>query len=113
MTPIIPKQEFIIDFHEVCDDRYSELIPCLDKNLIYQMKLKLDLSLMEHYERHCSLPESHFNSFIPPTIGYKVGRACNGEGPAWAPLFNNYMHTTSKLQDWDKEAARIFLTFSF
>nr|GEU70094.1 probable methyltransferase PMT3 [Tanacetum cinerariifolium] len=56
----------------VCDDRYSELIPCLDRNLIYQMRLKLDLSLMEHYERHCPLPERRFNCLIPPPTGYKV-----------------------------------------
>ncbi|XP_071732476.1 probable methyltransferase PMT3 [Rutidosis leptorrhynchoides] len=56
----------------VCEDRYSELIPCLDRNLIYQMRLKLDLSLMEHYERHCPLPERRLNCLIPPPTGYKV-----------------------------------------
>ncbi|KAF9606842.1 hypothetical protein IFM89_029299 [Coptis chinensis] len=56
----------------VCDDRHSELIPCLDRNLIYQMRLKLDLSLMEHYERHFPLPERRFNCLIPPPTGYKV-----------------------------------------
>ncbi|KAL8475352.1 hypothetical protein ACS0TY_028144 [Phlomoides rotata] len=56
----------------VCDLRYSELIPCLDRNLIYQMKLKLNLSLMEHYERHCPHPDSRFNCLIPPPIGYKI-----------------------------------------
>ncbi|CAA3016582.1 probable methyltransferase PMT3 [Olea europaea subsp. europaea] len=34
----------------VCDDRHSEIIPCLDRNLLYQMRLKSDLNLMEHYE---------------------------------------------------------------
>ncbi|KAG7583067.1 putative S-adenosyl-L-methionine-dependent methyltransferase [Arabidopsis suecica] len=56
----------------VCDDRHSELIPCLDRNLIYQMRLKLDLSLMEHYERHCPPPERRFNCLIPPPPGYKI-----------------------------------------
>lgn len=56
----------------VCDDRHSELIPCLDRNLIYQMRLKLDLTLMEHYERHCPPPERRFNCLIPPPIGYKI-----------------------------------------
>ncbi|KAK2978423.1 hypothetical protein RJ640_000447 [Escallonia rubra] len=56
----------------VCDDRHSELIPCLDRNLIYQMRLKLDLALMEHYERHCPLPERRFNCLIPPPSGYKM-----------------------------------------
>lgn len=56
----------------VCDDRHMELIPCLDRNLIYQTRLKLDLSLMEHYERHCPQPERRFNCLIPPPPGYKV-----------------------------------------
>ncbi|XP_072963001.1 probable methyltransferase PMT3 [Typha angustifolia] len=56
----------------VCDDRHSELIPCLDRNLIYQTRLKLDLNLMEHYERHCPQPERRYNCLIPPPPGYKV-----------------------------------------
>ncbi|XP_058101590.1 probable methyltransferase PMT3 [Magnolia sinica] len=56
----------------VCDERHSELIPCLDRNLIYQLRLKLDLSLMEHYERHCPPPERRYNCLIPPPPGYKV-----------------------------------------
>ncbi|XP_039116784.1 probable methyltransferase PMT3 [Dioscorea cayenensis subsp. rotundata] len=56
----------------VCDDRHSELIPCLDRNLIYQTRLKLDLSLMEHYERHCPQPERRYNCLIPPPAGYKI-----------------------------------------
>ncbi|XP_010556908.1 PREDICTED: probable methyltransferase PMT8 [Tarenaya hassleriana] len=56
----------------VCDDRHSEIIPCLDRNFIYQMRLKLDLSVMEHYERHCPPPERRFNCLIPPPPGYKI-----------------------------------------
>ncbi|GJV29166.1 probable methyltransferase PMT9 [Tanacetum coccineum] len=56
----------------VCDMRYSELIPCLDRHLIYQMKMKLNLSLMEHYERHCPPAQRRFNCLIPPPIGYKI-----------------------------------------
>ncbi|XP_050219285.1 probable methyltransferase PMT3 [Mercurialis annua] len=56
----------------VCDDRHSELIPCLDRHLIYQMRMKLDLSLMEHYERHCPPPERRYNCLIPPPSGYKI-----------------------------------------
>ncbi|KAK1290011.1 putative methyltransferase PMT3 [Acorus calamus] len=56
----------------VCDDRHSELIPCLDRHLIYQMRLKLDLSLMEHYERHCPHPDRRFNCLIPPPPDYKI-----------------------------------------
>lgn len=63
---------FIPKSYPVCDDRHSELIPCLDRNLITQMRLKLDLSLMEHYERHCPLPERRFNCLIPPPHGYKI-----------------------------------------
>ena len=66
---------FLLLILKVCDDRHSELIPCLDRNLIYQMRLKLDLSLMEHYERHCPLPERRYNCLIPPPAGYKV-RMC-------------------------------------
>ncbi|XP_051141128.1 probable methyltransferase PMT9 [Andrographis paniculata] len=56
----------------VCDLRHSELIPCLDRNLIYQMKVKVNLSLMEHYERHCPPQERRYNCLIPPPIGYKI-----------------------------------------
>ncbi|KAK3012810.1 hypothetical protein RJ639_010402 [Escallonia herrerae] len=56
----------------VCDMKYSELIPCLDRNLIYQLKLKPNLTLMEHYERHCPPPERRYNCLIPPPIGYKI-----------------------------------------
>uniref|UniRef100_A0A5B7BRR1 Methyltransferase n=1 Tax=Davidia involucrata TaxID=16924 RepID=A0A5B7BRR1_DAVIN len=56
----------------ICDMRYSELIPCLDRNLIYQLKLKPNLTLMEHYERHCPPPERRYNCLIPSPIGYKV-----------------------------------------
>ncbi|XP_052197879.1 probable methyltransferase PMT9 [Diospyros lotus] len=56
----------------ICDMRYSELIPCLDRNLIYQMKLKPNLSLMEHYERHCPPPRRRYNCLIPPPNGYKI-----------------------------------------
>ncbi|XWS08778.1 hypothetical protein CRYUN_Cryun40dG0029900 [Craigia yunnanensis] len=31
----------------VCDDRHSELIPCLDRNFIYQMRLKDGILLLE------------------------------------------------------------------
>ncbi|CAA6662489.1 unnamed protein product [Spirodela intermedia] len=60
------ESNFIPKSFPVCDDRHSELIPCLDRNHITQMRLKLDLSLMEHYERHCPLPERRFNCLIPP-----------------------------------------------
>ncbi|KAJ3699026.1 hypothetical protein LUZ61_002731 [Rhynchospora tenuis] len=56
----------------VCDKRLSELIPCSDRNLLYQMKLKLNLSLMEHYERHCPPQSRRYNCLIPPPSGYKV-----------------------------------------
>ncbi|KAL9671803.1 hypothetical protein QQ045_009376 [Rhodiola kirilowii] len=56
----------------VCDMRLSELIPCLDRNLIHQMKLKLNLSIMEHYERHCPPSQRRYNCLIPPPTGYKI-----------------------------------------
>lgn len=55
---------------------YSELIPCLDRNLIYQLRLRLNLTVMEHYERHCPPPERRFNCLIPPPAGYKVSIGC-------------------------------------
>ncbi|KAG6593834.1 putative methyltransferase PMT8 [Cucurbita argyrosperma subsp. argyrosperma] len=67
-----PEDGIVPKSYPVCDDRHSELIPCLDRHLIYQMRLKLDLSLMEHYERHCPPPERRFNCLIPPPAGYKV-----------------------------------------
>ncbi|KVI01126.1 Protein of unknown function DUF1665 [Cynara cardunculus var. scolymus] len=33
-----------------------------------------------------------------------VASGGDGEGPAWAPLRDNYMLTTAKLKDWDKAA---------
>lgn len=79
---------------KVCDDRHSELIPCLDRNLIYQMRLKLDLSLMEHYERHCPLPERRFNCLIPPPPGYKVrslsSRFIDRQLDCFAWFFNSF-----------------------
>ncbi|KAJ4824626.1 hypothetical protein Tsubulata_051208 [Turnera subulata] len=56
----------------ICDAKYSELIPCLDRNLIYQLKLKPNLTLMEHYERHCPPQKRRFNCLIPPPAGYKI-----------------------------------------
>jgi hypothetical protein len=57
---------------QVCDSRHSELIPCLDRQLHSQLKLKLNLSLMEHYERHCPPPHRRLNCLIPPPPNYKV-----------------------------------------
>lgn len=66
LNPEVPKSI------PICDMRYSELIPCLDRNLIYQLKLKPNLSLMEHYERHCPPPERRYNCLVPPPKGYKI-----------------------------------------
>lgn len=74
---------------QVCDMRFSELIPCLDRNLIYQLKLKLNLALMEHYERHCPPPERRYNCLVLPPIGYKVGDSFSYAGVLmiWLQLF--------------------------
>lgn len=56
----------------VCDARHSELIPCLDRGLHYQLRLRLNLSLMEHYERHCPPAPRRLNCLIPPPDGYQV-----------------------------------------
>ncbi|XP_010906796.1 probable methyltransferase PMT3 [Elaeis guineensis] len=63
---------FMLKTFPVCDNRHSELIPCLDRNLIYQTRMKLDLNLMEHYERHCPQPERRYNCLIPPPPSYKI-----------------------------------------
>ncbi|KAM1007477.1 hypothetical protein TB1_004062 [Malus domestica] len=68
----IPANISMFSMMKVCDDRHSELIPCLDRNLIYETRLKLDLSVMEHYERHCPVPERRYNCLIPPPSGYKI-----------------------------------------
>ncbi|KAJ4730260.1 RRP15-like protein [Melia azedarach] len=34
--------------------------------------------------------------------GHTASGAADSEGPAWAPLRDNYMLTSSKLKDWDK-----------
>ncbi|CAN6462129.1 unnamed protein product [Victoria cruziana] len=64
--------DFVPKSFPVCDARHSELIPCLDRNLIYQLRLKLDLNLMEHYERHCPPADRRYNCLIPPPPGYQV-----------------------------------------
>lgn len=56
----------------ICDMKYSELIPCLDRHLIYQLRLKVNLTLMEHYERHCPPQERCYNCLIPPPNAYKI-----------------------------------------
>ncbi|TKW23040.1 hypothetical protein SEVIR_4G267400v4 [Setaria viridis] len=56
----------------VCDATHSELIPCLDRALHYQLRLRLNLSLMEHYERHCPPAPRRLNCLIPPPDGYQV-----------------------------------------
>ncbi|GMN42624.1 hypothetical protein TIFTF001_011825 [Ficus carica] len=66
LNPDVPKSI------PICDIKLSELIPCLDRNFIYQMRLKPNLALMEHYERHCPPLERRYNCLIPPPIGYKI-----------------------------------------
>ena len=60
-------------FWQICDSKHSDLIPCLDRDLHHQLKLRLNLTLMEHYEHHCPPPERRFNCLVPPPAGYKVG----------------------------------------
>ncbi|KAJ0900609.1 putative S-adenosyl-L-methionine-dependent methyltransferase [Helianthus annuus] len=81
LNPEVPKSLLI------CDMKYSELISCLDRHLIYQMKLKLNLSLMEHYERHFppAARSAMFGTVIWPgaeygrtmyTIRQRIGPLC-------------------------------------
>jgi hypothetical protein len=57
---------------QACDARHSELIPCLDRELHYRLRLCLNLSPMEHYERHCPPTPRHLNCLIPPPDGYRA-----------------------------------------
>ncbi|KAE8665122.1 putative methyltransferase PMT8 [Hibiscus syriacus] len=86
----------------VCDDRHSEIIPCLDRNLIYQTRLKLDLSVMEHYERHCPLPEKRYNCLIPPPPGYRVPiRWPKSRDEIWkANIPHTHLATEKSDQNW-------------
>ncbi|CAD6217804.1 unnamed protein product [Miscanthus lutarioriparius] len=61
----------VMELWMVCDARHSELIPCLDRRLHYQLRLRLNLSLMEHYERHCPPAPRRLNCLIPPPVGYQ------------------------------------------
>ncbi|KAJ7540990.1 hypothetical protein O6H91_10G039900 [Diphasiastrum complanatum] len=56
----------------VCDARYTEIIPCLDRQMLYDLKIKLNHTLMEHYERHCPPQQRRLNCLIPPPPNYKV-----------------------------------------
>lgn len=44
----------------------------MDRGLHYQLRLRLNLSLMEHYERHCPPAPRRLNCLIPPPDGYQV-----------------------------------------
>lgn len=56
----------------VCDAQYTEIIPCLDITMNKKLKLKLNHSVMEHYERHCPPADHRLNCVIPPPPNYKV-----------------------------------------
>ncbi|CAN6220323.1 unnamed protein product [Urochloa humidicola] len=71
-TEALPPGDLVLSSIPVCDARYSELIPCLDRALHYRLRLRLNLSLMEHYERHCPSASRRLNCLIPPPDGYQV-----------------------------------------
>ncbi|CAM6128589.1 unnamed protein product [Calypogeia fissa] len=56
----------------VCSQEYSELIPCLDQPTQKKLKMKLNHSVMEHYERHCPPSHHRLNCLIPPPPNYRV-----------------------------------------
>ncbi|XP_011626481.1 probable methyltransferase PMT9 isoform X2 [Amborella trichopoda] len=86
----------------VCVARLSELIPCLDRNLHYQLKLKLNLSLMEHYERHCPPQVRRYNCLIPPPPGYKpLIRWPASRDAVWkANIPHTHLATEKSDQNW-------------
>lgn len=57
---------------QVCDAQFTEIIPCLDISMNKKLKLKLNHSVMEHYERHCPPADHRLNCVIPPPPNYKV-----------------------------------------
>ncbi|KAF5186948.1 S-adenosyl-l-methionine-dependent methyltransferases superfamily protein [Thalictrum thalictroides] len=69
---VVDYQEYIPKSIPVCDIKLSELIPCIEKNISIQLKLKLNYDLMEHYERHCPPFQRRYNCLIPPPVGYKI-----------------------------------------
>ncbi|KAJ8749070.1 hypothetical protein K2173_013677 [Erythroxylum novogranatense] len=87
---------------KVCADRLSELIPCLDRHLIYQTRLKLDLTVMEHYERHCPLPERWYNCLIHPPTRYKIPiKWPKSRDEVWkANIPHNHLATEKSDQNW-------------
>ncbi|KAK8950553.1 putative methyltransferase PMT9 [Platanthera guangdongensis] len=72
LSTVSSPDPYFLNSFPVCDQRFSELIPCMDRNLIYQLKMKLNLSVMEHYERHCPPPNRRYNCLIPPPPGYRI-----------------------------------------
>ncbi|KAL2934830.1 putative methyltransferase PMT8 [Bienertia sinuspersici] len=101
-TRVEEENSFMLKSFPVCDDRLSELIPCLDRHFIYQTRLKLDLSLMEHYERHCPPPEKRFNCLIPPPPGYKIPvRWPRSRDEIWkANIPHTHLATEKSDQNW-------------
>ncbi|XP_022993804.1 probable methyltransferase PMT9 [Cucurbita maxima] len=86
----------------VCDEMYSELIPCLDRNLIYQLRLKLNMTLMEHYERQCPPTERRYNCLVPPPVGYKIPiRWPNSRDEVWkANIPHTHLAKEKSDQNW-------------
>eukprot|EP00850_Spirogloea_muscicola_P004051 SM000017S02791 [mRNA] locus=s17:207192:211823:- [translate_table: standard] len=58
--------------HKVCDSQYEEITPCNDRSLQQELKLKINVRLGEHYERHCPPPDRRLKCLIPPPKNYKL-----------------------------------------
>ncbi|XP_002978326.2 probable methyltransferase PMT3 [Selaginella moellendorffii] len=56
----------------VCDEKFTEIIPCLDRTMLAYLKNKPNYTLMEHYERHCPPADRRINCLVPPPANYKV-----------------------------------------
>ena len=67
---ILRKRHWVL---QVCEAKYTEIIPCLDLALQKKLKLKVNHSNMEHYERHCPPPDHRLHCLIPPPANNKVG----------------------------------------
>eukprot|EP00850_Spirogloea_muscicola_P006830 SM000033S12351 [mRNA] locus=s33:382454:387103:- [translate_table: standard] len=57
---------------KVCESQYEEITPCNDRSLQQELKLKINVRLGEHYERHCPPPDRRLKCLIPPPKNYKL-----------------------------------------
>ncbi|XBI68340.1 hypothetical protein VPH35_047553 [Triticum aestivum] len=94
--------DLVLSSLPVCDARHSELIPCLDRGLHRQLRLRLNVPLMEHYERHCPPAPRRLNCLIPLPAGYLVPiRWPRSRDEVWrANLPHTHLASEKSAQGW-------------